>query len=80
VSLGSHGMLWRRGLEEPKLLRSRAQGFCNCDVMRPMTIKAAVAMLFVSREGTLILTQIEVRDDNGPLLQAKLVFATDRKK
>jgi hypothetical protein len=26
------------------------------------------------------LMQIEVRDDNGPLLQAKFVFAIDRKK
>ena len=48
--------------------------------------EAALSLADVARDAVRIsrrnahLMQIEVRDDNGPVLQARFVFAIDRKK
>jgi hypothetical protein len=47
--------------------------------------EAALSLADMARDAVRIsrnahLIQIEVRDDNGPVLQAKFVFAIDRKK
>ena len=48
--------------------------------------EAALSLADIARDAVRIprrnahLMQIEVRDDNGPVLQAKFVFSIDRKK